>query len=78
MRRSCSPERTKRADLPAVESESTEDLFLAPRQVRSDAAEASRHLECSHLEVRAGFVPVLEKTVGNVVSHAVIVSHQST
>jgi hypothetical protein len=77
MRRSCSPERTERADFSAVEAESTEDLFLAPRQVRSDAAQASRHLECSHLEVRAGFVPVLEETIGNVVSHAVIVTHQS-
>ena len=76
MRRSRSPERTKRADLPAVEAESTEDLLLAPRQVRSDAAQASRHLECSHLEVRSGFVPVLEETIGNVVSHAVILTYQ--
>jgi hypothetical protein len=78
MRRPGGSQRAERSDLPAIETESTEDLFLAPREVRSDAAQTSRHLERPHSEVGAGFVPMLEKTIGHVVSHAIHCSAQKS
>lgn len=77
MRRPGSPQGTQSSDLPTVQAELAEDRLLTPRQVRSDAAQASRHLECSHVEVRAGLVPVVEQAIGEVVIHDRIIGYQS-
>ncbi len=51
----------QRTDLPATQAEAAEDFVLPPGEVWADAAEASRHLQRSHVEVRARFVPPAEQ-----------------
>ncbi len=67
----------ERADLSAIQSEAAEGRFLPSGEVRSDAAEASRHLKRSDLEVGARCVPASEQSIGCVIHHPGILTHQS-
>ena len=71
-------QRAERTDLAAAQAEPAEDGFLAPGQVRPDPREARRHLERLDGEVRAGFAPARELSIGCVVGHSGIVVHQSS
>ena len=61
------PQGAQRADLPAAQAETAEDFVLPPGEVWPDAAEASRHLQRSHVEVGARFVPATEHSIRRVI-----------
>ena len=63
--------------LSAIQAEAAEGRFLPSGEVRSDAAEASGHLKRSDLEVGARRVPATEQSIGCVIHHSDILTHQS-
>ena len=67
----------ERTDLSAIKAEAAEGRFLPSGEVRSDPAEASRHLKRSDLEVGARRVPASEQSISRVIRHSDSVTPQS-
>jgi len=68
----------ERTDLSAIQAEAAECRFLPSGEVRSDAAEASRHLKRSDLEVGARRVPATEQSIRCVIHHSASVTYSAS
>src|SRR5213593_4088140 len=65
----------QRADLPAVQAETTEDRLLPFGEERPNPAESTGHLECFHLEPWAGPTPATQHAIRHITRHMSMVPH---